>query len=121
MAYGYFKVLSIGTASYKLLRDKSCKIAKNLKYDRYQRSLASMVYIFFDKKSAAMRVNTTGTSIKSEVVSKQQLVEKINKPTARKFEKRKLYSYFKDNIWSAVLADMQLICKYNKVIPFFYM
>ena len=79
-----------------------------------------MVYTFFDKKSAAMHANTTRSAIKSEVVSKQQLVEKINKPIARKFEKRKLYSYFKDKIWSAVLADMQLMCKYNKGILFFF-
>ena len=31
-------------------------------------------------------------------------------------KKRKVYSSFKDNIWSADLADMQLISKYNKGI-----
>ena len=30
------------------------------------------------------------------------------------FEKRKVYSSCKDNIWDADLADMQLISKYNK-------
>ena len=38
------------TASYKILRDKAFNIAKNPKYDGYQRDLASMVYRFFDKK-----------------------------------------------------------------------
>ena len=31
-----------------------------------------------------------------------------------KFKKRKVYSSFKDNIWGADLADMQLISKYHK-------
>ena len=38
-------------ASDKILRDKAFNIAKNPKYDGYQRGLASMVYNFFDKKS----------------------------------------------------------------------
>ena len=37
--------------SDKVLRDKAFNIAKNPKYDGYQRGLASMVYKFFDKKS----------------------------------------------------------------------
>ena len=52
MAYGDFKDIKRRTASDKILRDKSFNIAKNLKYDGYQRSLTSMVYKFFDKKSA---------------------------------------------------------------------
>ena len=50
MAYGDFKDLA-RMASHKILRDKAFNIAKNLKYDGYQRGLASMVYKFFDKKS----------------------------------------------------------------------
>ena len=33
-----------------ILRHKAFNIAKNPKYDGYQRELASMVYNFFDKK-----------------------------------------------------------------------
>ena len=51
MAYGDFKDLARRTASDKVLRDKAFNIAKNPKYDGYQRGLASMVYKFFDKKS----------------------------------------------------------------------
>ena len=51
MAYGDFKDLARRTASDKILRDKAFNIAKNPKYHRYQRCLASMVYKFFDKKS----------------------------------------------------------------------
>ena len=50
MAYGDFKDLTRRTASDKILRDKAFNIAKNPKYDGYQRGLASMVYKFFDKK-----------------------------------------------------------------------
>ena len=50
MAYGDFKDLARRTASDKVLRDKAFNIAKNPKYDGYQRGLASMVYNFFDKK-----------------------------------------------------------------------
>ena len=48
MAYGDF------TACDRILRDKAFNIAKNSKYDGYQRGLASMVYKFFDKKSASL-------------------------------------------------------------------
>ena len=49
MAYGDFKDLNRRTAADKVLRDKAFNIAKNPKYDEYQRRLASMVYNFFDK------------------------------------------------------------------------
>ena len=51
MAYRGLKDLIRRTASYKILRDKAFNIAKNPKYDGYQRGLASMVYKFFDKKN----------------------------------------------------------------------
>ena len=51
IAYGYFKDLKRRTFSDKVLRDKAFNIAKNRKYDGYQRGLAYMVYNFFYKKS----------------------------------------------------------------------
>ena len=51
MAYGDFKDLKRKTFSDKFLRDKAFNMAKNSKYDGYQRGLASMVCKFFDKKS----------------------------------------------------------------------
>ena len=35
-----------------------------------------------------------------------------------KIKKKKVYSGFKDNIWGADLADMELISKFNKVFIF---
>ena len=50
MAYGNFKDLKRRTPSDKVLRDKACNIAKNPKYDAYERGLTSMVDNFFDKE-----------------------------------------------------------------------
>ena len=50
MAYGDFNYLTRSTDSDKILCDKAFNIAKNPKYDGYQRRLASMVYRFFDEK-----------------------------------------------------------------------
>ena len=69
-----------------------------------------MVYKFFNKK-------TTGRGIKS-MSQNEQLAEEFHKPIIRKFKKRKVCSTFKDNIWGADLADMQLISKFNKRFRF---
>ena len=50
MAYGDFKDLERITASDKVSIDKTFNIAKNPKYNGYERGLASTVYKFFDKK-----------------------------------------------------------------------
>ena len=107
IAYRDFKDLKRRTASDKILRDKAFNIAKNPKYDGYQRELASMVYKFFDKKSTG-----TGVNIPSEF--NEQLAQELHKTIIRKFKKRTVYSGFKGIIWDAHLADMQLIRKFNK-------
>ena len=53
IAYGDFRDLIRRTASDKVLRDKSFDIAKNPKYDEYQRGLASMVYKILIKSPQA--------------------------------------------------------------------
>ena len=78
MAYGDFKDLKRGTASDKNLRDKAFNIAKNPKYDGYQRGLASMVYKYFDKKSTGSGVNIT-------LEFNEQLAKELHKPIIRKF------------------------------------
>ena len=57
MAYRDFKDLARRTTYDKVLRDKAFDIAKNYKYYGYQRVLSSMVYKFFDKKSAYLQIN----------------------------------------------------------------
>ena len=51
-------------------------------------------------------------------MSNQELAEELDKPIIRKFQKRQVYSSFKDNIWFTDVADMQLISKFNKRIRF---
>ena len=51
MGYEDFGDLAKRQLQIKILRDKKSSIAKNPKYDGYQRGLASMVYKSFDKKS----------------------------------------------------------------------
>ena len=51
--------------SDKVLRNKAFKIASNPKHDGYQRGLASMVYKFFDKKSALLN-KSSGSGIAYE-------------------------------------------------------
>ena len=111
MAYGDFKDLKRRTASDKILRDKAFNIAKNPKYDGYQRGLASMVYKFFDKKSTLLTDKSVagGGVANNEIKQNFKLAEELHKPIIRKFKKRKVYSGFKDNIWGADLSDMQLI------------
>ena len=112
MAYRDFKDLEIRRASDKVLRDKAFNIAKNPKCDGYQRGLASMVYKVFDKK-----LKGNGAT-NNEIKQKLQLAEELHKPIIRNFRKRAVYSGFKDNIWGAYLADMQLISKFNKGFTF---
>ena len=107
------------TAADKVLRDEAFNIAKNLKYDGYQRGVASVVYKFFDKKSKGSGATLPNKSAIKSTPQNEQLAEELHKPIIRKFKKRKVYSAFKDNIiWLADLADMQLISKFNKGFKF---
>ena len=79
MAYGDFKDLKRRTFSDKVLRDKAFNIAKNPKYDGYQRGLASMIYKFFDKKS-----KDSGVAY-NEIKQHLQLVKELHKPIITNF------------------------------------
>ena len=125
MAYGDFKDLARRTASDKVLRDKAFNIAKNPKYHGYQKGLASSVYKFFDKKLKGSGVNMhANDKIKQNQcpldLAPHQLAEELHKPSIGKFKKRTVHSKFKDNIWGADLADMQLISKFNKGFRFLF-
>ena len=78
MAYGSLKDLARRKASEKVLRDKAFNIAKNPKYDGYQRGLAFMVYKCFDKKSKGGGVNIP-------LEFNEQLAEELHKPIIIKF------------------------------------
>ena len=48
----------------------------------------------------------------------QKLAKELHKPIIKTSKKIAVYSGFKDNIWGADLADIQLISKFNKVFRF---
>ena len=66
---------------------------------------------FFNKKSK-------GSGINIPLEFNEQLVKELHKPIMRNLKKRTVYSGFRDNIWGADLADMQLISKFNNGFRF---
>ena len=107
MAYGDFKDLKRRTFSDKVLRGKAFNIAKNPKYDAYQRGLASMVY-------------------KSLRVTDEQLFKKCNK-IWRKVEKlmrvdcesKPTYGYDDKDIKTKIktYTDVIITNFHNKKLP----
>ena len=131
-AFADHKDLINRTKSDKVLRE-AYDIASNPEYDGYQRGLASMVYKFFDKKSTAgptaepsalarSSLERMGSGFKklknTTKPSYSILADELHNPIIRKFNKRKLYSQFKDNIWRIDLADMQSLSRKNKGIKY---
>ena len=76
------------------LNNSACGIARNYKYDVYQRALASMVYKFFDKKTGS------GVSVN------EQLAEESHNPVIKQLKRRNVYAKFKGNVCAVVLAEM---------------
>ena len=73
---------------------------------------------FFDKTSQGSgRPSPSALQIANNKEN-MQLADELHKPIIRKFEKRKVYFLFRDNIWGADLADMQLLSKFNKGFRF---
>ena len=105
-AYADHKDLINRTKSDKVLRDKAYDIASNPEYDGYQRALTSMVDKFFDKSSIGSGIKKDTTKSSSSI-----LADELHKLVIKKFNKRKVYSQFKDNIWGVDLADMQSLSK----------
>ena len=69
-----------------------------------------MVYRFFDKKSEGGAIVNNKENV--------QLAQELHKPIIKKFQKRKVYSSFRDNIWGVDLVDMQLLSRFNKGFRF---
>ena len=102
-----------------------------------------MVYKFFNKESASLtdksvsgsgivnninnnndnnnnnnNNNNNDNNNNNKIKQNLHLSEELHKPIIRKYKKRKVYSGFRDNLWAADLADMQLISKFNKAYRF---
>ena len=76
-----------------------------------------MVYKFFDEKSGDIQLTHTGVGI--GISENQQIANELHQPIIRKFEKWKVHSSYRDNIWGAGIVDLQLISKYNNWGRFF--
>ena len=59
------------------MKDRAYEIARNCKYERYQKALAKMVYKFFDKKTG-LRVSVN-----------EKVAEKVHRPVIKKLRKKK--------------------------------
>ena len=60
-----------------------------------------MVYKYFDKKCSSS--NTSGSGVNSEIMLNQKLPEELHKAIVGKFEKQKVCSSFRENIWMLIL------------------
>ena len=98
MAYDRSKDLAKRTPSDKMLKNKAFKIGRNPKFDSFKKRLASMVYRVFDKMSSESGV-AASLANKSATEPNYQLPNEPHKQIIRKFEKRKVYSSFADNIF----------------------
>ena len=119
-AYADHKDLINRSEADKVLKDKAYDIASNPEYDGYQRGVVSMVYKFFDKKSTAgpSSLERMGSGIATAKPNSSILADELHKPVTNKFNKRKVYSQFKHNIWGVDLADMQSLSRKNKGIKY---
>ena len=82
MAYGKTKDLAKRTQSDKVLRDNLLETAGDVKYDGYQRGLASVVYNIFDKKSSGSGV---------AIGPNYQLANELHRQIIKNFKRRKVY------------------------------
>ena len=124
-AYTKYKDVENRLISDQKLKNSAYDIASNPKYDGYQRGLASVVYKFFgskvaplDKKAMSGKGNAKPSSLERTKEVNKILAEELHKPVIKKFNKRKVYSQFKDNIWGVDLGDMQSLSKKNKGIKY---
>ena len=85
MTYG---ILKRQRTSDKGLRDKTFNIAKNLKYDGYQRGHASMVQKFFEKKSKS-------STVSMPLEFNEQLAKELHKTIIRNLKKEQLFQVLK--------------------------
>ena len=82
---------------------KSKDLAKRTQSDKFLRDEASMVHRYI----AVLLLNQN-----------YQLPNELHRKIIWKFERRKVYSSFRHNIWGVDLADMQSLSKYNKGIKY---
>ena len=104
MADGDFKDLTIRTASDKILRDKAFNVAKNPKYDGYQRGLGSMVHKLFDKKTSSRGIENKNI-LNKELGEKSQCVIDVFSKHARVISLKKKIGMTITNAFKKILKE----------------
>ena len=134
-AYAKYKDVENRLISDQKLKNSAYDIASNPKYDGYERGLASMIHKFFDSKVAPLdkmsgkgnanytakhtaKPSSLERSSLEGTKNNEILAEELRKPVIKKFDKRTVYSQFKDNMWGVDLADMQSLSRKDKGIKF---
>ena len=99
IAYEDFQDLTRRTVSDYILHDKVFNIAKNQKYDEYQRAVTSVVYIVFDIKFNLLAGKSASSSgIKNKNVSNKDLLKRLKNQSLNKMKKTKEQSPILDKI-----------------------
>ena len=86
------KILQKELLQIKIFKNRAFNIAKDPKYDGYQRGLASMAYKFFDKKSAGSGAKHVNTKIAPQ---NQQLAEELINPSLENLKKERYTQHLK--------------------------
>ena len=100
-AYSESKNFTKRTIADKILRDKAFNIAKDKKYDGYQRGLASMVYKVFDSKvegSGAKHVTAEPSAkhVNTKLAPQnQQLAEELHQPIMKNLKRERYTQHLK--------------------------
>ena len=82
MAYGDIKDLTRRTVFDEILCDKAFNIAKNSKFDKSQKGLASVIYKLSDKK-------TFDGAMKNKNMSNKELISRITQTSYHKIQEKK--------------------------------
>ena len=88
------------------MKEGAYEVARNCNYDGCQRAITSIAYTSFNKKIAV------GIGVN------EQLAKELNKRVNKKFKRRKVYARFKDNSWTADLAEMGSLSSKNKNVKY---
>ena len=91
------------------MRDRAYEIARNPRYDGFQRSLASVGYSFLDKKTPEFGATS---SVNDE------LAQELHKPVFIQSKRKRVYARFKDNIWAADLGEKESLSSESQGVKY---
>ena len=96
---------------------------RELKIDSTLWATPAKIINLLDFKPEKLSIKTKNNEkrlIKKDMTKSSSLIlaDELHKPIIKKFNKRKVYSQFKDNIWGVDLAGMQSLSRKNKGIKY---